>query len=191
MVDLDDLAKLRETQSGSLPEHVRSWATYQKIPTGTRQSTVLSLYERYHMEEKRFVQYMLRSKTGLGDPERLVHEQIIKYGMKVEECESYFEYEVPCGTIGSVDFKVYQLECNPALVEVKNIASWKQSLVLLLYKKYHPECELVAAFFGARPVQGKQDIIRVALNELGIHCMWVNEHGELERFAGDGVADEF
>lgn len=191
MVDLDDLAKLRETQSGSLPEHVRSWATYQKIPTGTRQSTVLSLYERYHMEEKRFVQYMLRSKTGLSDPERLEHERIIRQYTAREDCESILEYEVPCGTIGSVDFKLSQLDTVPWLVEVKNIASWKQALVLLLYKKYHPECDLIAAFFGARPVQGKQDIIRVALNELGIHCMWVNEHGELERFAGDGVADEF
>ena len=189
MVDLDDLAKLRETQSGSLPEHVRSWAQYQKIPRGTRQSTVVSLYERYHMEEKWFVQYMLRSKTGLSDPERLVHERIIKH-----YCLSDFEctllYEVDCGGIGSVDFKFR--ECMPeALVEVKNVASWKQSLVLLLYKKYHPECDLIVAFFGARPVQGKQDIIRVALNELGIHCMWVNENGELERFIGDGVADEF
>lgn len=188
MVDLDDLERLRQVQAGSLPDYVRSWAQYQKISTGTRQATILALYERYHMEEKRFVQFMLRSKTGLSDPERLVHEQIIKHGMKTESC---FEYEVPCGNIGSVDFKVYQLECTPALVEVKNITSWKQSLVLLLYKKYHPECDLIAAFFGTRPVQGKQDIIRLALNELGIHCMWVTDNGELEQFVGDGVADEF
>lgn len=190
MVDLNDIKSLEKVQrSNALPDYIRSWANYHKIPSGTRKGVVKRLYERYVGQPDKFVRKMLKSHTGIDDPERKVHEAIVRQYPE-------WDYEVSCTdevtryTIGSVDFygnvEFEEIEGRlTCLIEVKDIASWKQVMVLSLYSQCFPCHTLVAAFFGKHPGSVKERHICSLLNRFNIHCFWVQEDGRLERFDSD------
>lgn len=178
MVDIRDIESLEDHQRNtSVPDEVIMWARQHSLPTYMKMDTIKSLYNRYKGQPEHLIQKMIRSKTGLNDKERLVHEEAIRL-------YPYWSYEVNT-PIGSVDFLSEDM-----IMEFKHTSAWKQVVVLLLYAKYFPYHDMVAVFFGTRFSEHKERIVTVALNDLGIHCYYWTKDG-LEIFTLDSVPEEF
>lgn len=140
------------------------WAVRIGIPAGTREATIRKLYSRYSSEpDANLVLKMVRSHTGINDPERQVHEQIIRLYPDWD-----YEFRTPVGYVDFVDHP------NHIYFEVKSIASWKQAASMLLFQRYLTEYQPCVIFFGKvnKPYTTNRAV--EALNDIGISVATFN-----------------
>lgn len=173
MVDINNIRSLESKfKTDYLTDEEKVWADMIGIPHYIRIQSIKALYSLYRDEDNiDLVRKMTRSKTGITDTERKVHEKIIR-------ANPTWQYEVDT-PIGSVDF----VTDEGALVEVKIAASWKQCAALLLYKRSFDEsAPLIAALFGAIV---KERTVVDTLNWVGIQVARVKHDGHLEFLKGN------
>lgn len=175
MVDKQDIERLEtELKENAEFEAAIDWAISVGIPVSIRYRTVQMLYARYgQCENLDMVRKMVRSKTGLRDAERAVHERII-------EKYPHWDYEVGSAIGGSIDFIGNVPHLAPCIIEVKDWSSWKQGATILLYQREHPEFEPLVLYFG-KP-HGKVSTIVRAMNAIGIFVGYVNDDGTVGLF---------
>lgn len=171
MVDINDVNKLEQhfRQAEPLDDAV-VWARKHGIPSHVRYATIHALYSRYGSNSNTdLVLKMVRSKTGMNDPERLFHELIIAQYPN-------WSYEVPSPIGGSIDFIGDVPEIGKCIIEVKAYASWKQAATITLYQREYPEHEMLAVYFGKH---SKTETIVRALNNINIFVGEVDEYGKI------------
>lgn len=157
--------------SGNMIEEATEWALQLKLPLHLREATIVKLWQRYKDEtDSSFLKKMCRSKTGINDKEREIHEQIAR-----AYPDWLYEFNTPYGSADFVDVE------NRTIYEVKVIDSWKQSTSVLLHQLAMPSSDTwqpSVILFGKRIHDERlRRLVSGALKALGINTYyWDGEY---------------